>query len=155
MWDRLARQVQVEFEQLERLLATHRTLLERSEMDEPHGIELSALAAMLHSFYTGVENLFKRVAVEIDGHVPEGDLWHRALLDQMAAPTGQRPPVISAELRDALHQYLGFRHVFRQAYTFDLRWEKMRGLVLNCSSALRDVREALDALLARGPGESP
>ena len=39
----------------------------------PTEIELSALAALLHSFYTGVENVFKRVAMELDGEPVRGD----------------------------------------------------------------------------------
>ena len=88
-------------------------------------IERSALAAMLHSFYTGIENIFKRVAVEIDGEPPTGDFWHRQLLDRMACPRRDRPAVISKTLKDKLRTYLEFRHVFRHAYTFELRWEKM------------------------------
>jgi hypothetical protein len=36
-------------------------------------IELAALAAALHSFYTGVENIFKRLVAEVDGE-PVGGL---------------------------------------------------------------------------------
>ena len=53
---------------------------------------------MLHSFYTGVENIFKRIALEIDGELPSGDYWHRQLLERMTEPGMSRPAVISAEL---------------------------------------------------------
>jgi hypothetical protein len=42
---------------------------------------------LLHSFYTGVENIFKRVAVELDGEPVRGDSWHRELLLRMKSPT--------------------------------------------------------------------
>jgi hypothetical protein len=102
-------------------LGTHLSLLERCATEAPDPIELSALAAVLHSFYTGIENIFKRVAVTLDEGLPQGDVWHRRLLDSMASGTTKRPAVITKPLRDTLRGYLDFRHVFRHAYTFELR----------------------------------
>lgn len=48
-------------------------LLSQCQETVPNEIELSALAATLHSFYTGIENLFKRVAVELDGQPAHGE----------------------------------------------------------------------------------
>jgi hypothetical protein len=65
VWDKLRKQVAVELEQLKHLLEVHRSLLTKCITDTPDPIEVSALAAMLHSFYTGVENIFKRIAVSL------------------------------------------------------------------------------------------
>jgi len=148
----LERQVGVELAQLHRPLDSHRPLLEACASRAPSAIELSALAALLHSFYTGVENLFKRVAIKLDGALPRGEVWHRRLLNSVAAPGEARPAVISKELRDRLRGYLDFRHVFRHAYTFDLRWEKMAGLVGSCAETLGQLEAELRAFLrvARG-----
>jgi hypothetical protein len=48
-------------------------------------------------------------------------------------------------MRDALRGYLDFRHVFRQAYSFQLQWEKMSPLVLGCEETLRRLEVELDA----------
>ena len=101
--------------------ANSTTLRPRCASATPDAIELSALAAMLHSFYTGIENIFKRIALELDGAMPRGESWHRELLDAMTGPTQARGAVISLPLRGQLREYLGFRHVFRQAYSFQLR----------------------------------
>ena len=102
MWDRLRKQIEVEIEQLQRLLATHVPLLEQSKEAAPTEIELSALAAMLHSFYTGIENIFKRVALEVDKTVPRGEFWHRELLERVSHRSQFRPPVISPGLKEKL-----------------------------------------------------
>ena len=94
MSDKLQKQVSVELEQLHRLLRTHQPLLDKCRNTSPNQIELSALAAMLHSFYTGIENIFKRVAVEMDGGPPAGEIWHRLLLDSMTHPGKARPAVM-------------------------------------------------------------
>ena len=147
MSDRLAAQVAVELEQLDELLAIYRPLLDRVPETPPDAIELAALAAMLHSFYNGVENLLKRIVVESGESLPEGGMWHRRLLEQAAQPTEQRPGALSERLQERLRLYLDFRHVFRHAYTFDLRWEKMRDLVLECEDTLAALHEEMDAFL--------
>jgi len=133
------------------LIEIHSSLLANCASRPPNEIELSALAALLHSFYTGVENIFKRVAIELDGEAPRGEAWHRQLLDAMAAPTSLRRALISESLCDNLSEYLAFRHVFRQAYSFDLRWEKMSALVLNCERTFRRLEAELEAFLQTEP----
>ncbi len=98
MWDRLRKQIALERKQLRRLLEVYRPLLDKSAASPPNDIELSALAAMLHSFYNGVENIFKRTAIEVDGGMPTGEFWHKELLDSMTRPTSQRGSVLSPEL---------------------------------------------------------
>lgn len=149
MSPKLAKQINVEREQLRRLIQIHSRLLANCSSQPPSEIELSALAALLHSFYTGVENIFKRVAVELEGEAPRGEAWHRQLLDSMAVPTKLRGPLISESLRDTLSEYLAFRHVFRQAYSFDLRWEKMSALVLNCENTFRQLEAELEVFLQK------
>jgi hypothetical protein len=65
-------QVQLELEQLSRLIATHRELIEKCRTVHPSGIELSGLAAMLHSYDCGIENLWKRITIECDGQLHAG-----------------------------------------------------------------------------------
>lgn len=65
----------------------------------------------------------------------------------MATSTASRPAVLSPDTVDALVEYLAFRHVFRHAYTFQLRWEKMRHLVQGLDGALRQVEADLTEFL--------
>jgi hypothetical protein len=148
MSPKLAAFIDVERTQLRQLLAEHRPLLLKVQTTVPDGIERSAIAAMLHSFYTGTENLLKRIAIECDGGLPGGPKWHRALLDSMAAPGNARPAVLSATLHARLAEYLQFRHVFRQAYSFQMQWEKMQPLVSDCQATLTDLEAQLQQWLA-------
>ncbi len=111
--------------------------------------ELAALAAILHAFYNGVENIFKRVAVTLDGGAPSGPSWHADLIEAMSKPNPNRPALLSESLSETLQEYLDFRHVFRQAYSFELRWEKMKHLVLGLHDVLRRLEHELDVFLAQ------
>jgi hypothetical protein len=130
VWPELKDQLGIEQAQLQQLFEIHRPLLETSRYQEPNPIELSALGAFLHSFYTGVENLFRRVTLELGDSLPQNEAWHQRLLQRIMAPAESRPAFISTELGEQLKAYLQFRHVFRQAYAFQLHWEKMAPLVL-------------------------
>lgn len=111
MSDKLRKQIEVERQQLRRLIEVHQPLIKEGASRQPTDIELSALAFFLETFYSGIENIFKRIAVELDGGLPLGDAWHRKLLDVVASESSRRPAVISSELRVVLDQYLSFRHV--------------------------------------------
>ena len=146
MSDKLHKQIAVELQQLNRLLEVHQPLLAKCANEAPNEIETSALAAMLHSFYTGIENIFKRIVLELGDTLPSGNAWHRELLDAISTASAPDATVISTALRDRLREYLRFRHVFRQAYSFELRWEKMIWLVLGCEETLRLVEAELVGL---------
>ena len=151
MWDKLPEHVGLDREQLHRLLEKHRPLLDACTRRLPNDIELSALAAMLHSFYNGVENILKRIAIETGNPAPRGEFWHKNLLDSMAGATNRRAAVLSPQLHATLQEYMEFRHVFRHAYVFDLRWAKMEHLVLGCERTLRQLERELDQFM-RGDG---
>jgi len=154
VWDKLREQVTLERGQLHRLLRVHRPLLAKCAVSPPNDIELSALAAMLHSFYNGIENILKRTTLELGDSMPGGESWHKELLDGMTQPTGNRKPVLSPGLRGRLKEYMEFRHAFRHAYTFDLRWDRMKTLVLGCEETLQLVEGELDRFFEAGTGGS-
>ena len=82
---------------------------------------LGTIALNLHGFYSGAERIFREVALEIDGSLPEGADWHRRLLRQMAAEVNDiRPALLSDKTLKSLNELCAFRHVVRNIYTFDL-----------------------------------
>jgi len=148
--DKLRKQITVELDQLNNLVEVHRLLIEKCNNTPPTEIEISALAGMLHSFYSGIENIFKRICIELRGSLPVGLSWHRDLLDLMSEPEGVSTPIVSMELRWRLEEYLKFRHFFRQAYSFQFEWDKLSSLVLGCESVLRKFEAELQTLLRGG-----
>jgi hypothetical protein len=100
-----------------------------------------SVALSLHGFYAGLERLFEIIAATIDGDIPQGANWHRALLEQMTMEVPQvRPAVISEETRTALDEYRGFRHVVRNVYTFSFDPVKVQLLVQKAPEAFSLVR---------------
>ncbi|MFB3785292.1 MAG: hypothetical protein ACE15F_02880 [bacterium] len=87
------------------------------------------------------------MAKEIDGTLPKTANWHRDLLDQMAKTNPSRPAVLTGELRNRLRVYLDFRHVFRQAYSHQLNWQKMAHLIPDLVNTFSLLERELDSFL--------
>lgn len=102
------------------------------------------VALNLHSFYSGTERIFEDIARTIDGNIPSGSDWHIGLLVQMAAESAERrPPVISNEVRNALDEYRGFRHVVRNVYAFKFRPSRLKELMDGLSGCFTSLRQEL------------
>ena len=147
LWHRLRKQMALEQAMLKQLIESHRPLLRKCAISPPDEIELSALAAAMHAFYNGVENIFKRVAVELGEAPLNGETWHRSLLDRMTKPAADRPAVISTGTAERLAGYLDFRHFFRNAYPFQLKWDRMSDLANGLEDTLAQLDSELGAFL--------
>ena len=101
---------------------------------------LDGVALNLHGFYSGLERVFEKIALTVDGSIPSGANWHRELLNQMSIEFPSiRPAVISGGLRKDLESYLGFRHVVRNVYTYHLNPDKLEALVTQAQAVFIKV----------------
>lgn len=129
--EKIKAKMKFEIEQIGKLIDEYSCLLEKCRAAKPDLIEMTAVAAFLHSFYNGLENIFKAVAREIDGRDPAGPHYHRDLLKQMTSGTSLRKSVISSDLCGSLSKYLAFRHFFRHSYSFGLDWNELEKLTFS------------------------
>ncbi|MCA9968762.1 MAG: hypothetical protein KC425_01030 [Anaerolineales bacterium] len=91
---------------------------------------VDAASLSLHGFYNGTERLLTWIARQIDGSLPQGASWHRELLQQMTLDVpGVRPPVLRKPTATLLEEYLGFRHIVRNLYAWELEHDKVKRLV--------------------------
>lgn len=132
MSTRLRKEIDIQMSELRRLIEKYDELFGKEYQDDPGDIVTIALAAILHSFYTGIEGIFKRIAQRIDESLPKGEDYHARLLETMTRSSSRRPPVISESLARTLRQYMDFRHMFRHAYANYLVWNRMEPLVREC-----------------------
>jgi predicted nucleotidyltransferase len=132
-----------ELQALERVIAQLQQLLVQMP-ESPTFVELRATGSILHDFYSGIERIFERIAVTLDGGLPEGERWHQLLLQQMEEETKVRPAVIDRELSARLLEYLKFRHRFRNIYGDELQWDKLRPLAENVFDTLAQLRKRLE-----------
>ena len=142
-----------ELAQIAAVVAEGRETLEQLD-GSPTTLELRGIGSILRDFYTGIEQIMEHVATTFDGEIPVGA--DSQLLDRMTSEIESvRPAVLSSDLADALRPYLRFRHLFRNIYGTQLRWELCRGLATGMDdvwekfhgemAAFKDVLKSLHA----------
>jgi len=140
----LKKEIEIELKNLERL-AREMERLTNKFINKPDFIETRAAGSILHDFYCGVEKIFERIAVYIDGELSKGEDWHTELLLQMAhSIKGVRGAVVGTDLLEKFKEYLRFRHLFRHIYGFELRWERFKDLSLSLFTILSEFKDNLE-----------
>ena len=106
------------------------------------------IARYLYDFYKQLENIFERIASEIDQAVPKGTEWHKDLLQQMAEPRATRGPVLSQKTCVELQELLGFRHVFVYIYGAKLDYEQTLENAKRVNAVFPNISEELAVFIA-------
>ena len=106
-----------------------------------------SIAKKLADVYNGIENIFKRIARQVDRHLPTGDSWHKDLLTQMTEQRPERPPVISEDIFRRLDDLLKFRHAFNNIYAEELVYEKTEPRAKSIDQLFTSVSEDLSIFI--------
>jgi hypothetical protein len=140
----LGSDIELELSRLAHLQQTIQVAQEEVQRDPLHAdLFYESLALKLHNFYTGCERIFRLVATEMNGGLPAGADWHKRLLDRMSDERQGRPAVLSASTASALQEFLGFRHVVRSVYGYELDPERIAQLLSRYPQVWRDLEQDL------------
>ena len=144
----LATKIQLGLEQLAIVREQLSPLIAKRSDSNVGDIETAAACAMLHSFYTEIEKIFKLIAREWDRDMPTSNAWHKELLIQMSSPTITRPAVLTSDLVEVLSEFLAFRHLFRGASIALMRWNKVFPLLAKVDQTHGHVSQDLKSFQA-------
>jgi hypothetical protein len=141
----VAGRIRQELADLERVVArAERAVAMARQRSEDQDLYLDSAALNLHDFYAGLERVFHHIAATVDRSVPSGHEWHRELLRQMNVSLPQiRPQVLSTETLKTIDEYLRFRHVVRNIYTFEFDSDQIEHLVQRLRPSFEQVQGEL------------
>ena len=140
--DKAIKEIEFELNEIDTLLELYKN--ELFELNrEPNLVELTALAGVLHSFYSGIERIFIIIAKNTDKKLPSDLNWHKALLMQMATENKHRQAVISLETKEMLSEYLVFRHFYRHSYSFRLKWKELKNLIIPIQQNWEEIKSEI------------
>ncbi len=140
-----------ELELLEETVKQIRDELDSLGEGEPTAFQRAGFGALLMNFYSGVENILKRISQYEGIEVPRGPRWHVDLFNRFREPVSQgREPLLDETMAGPLKPYRDFRHVMVHGYGVALRWPLMRDVVFQVGETLeafrRRITEYLDTL---------
>ena len=136
---KISEKIEAELENIEHVLAD---LPDQERMKNLSTLELAGVAALLHNFYNGIENVFKQLVIFKGLSIPQGASWHVELIEVCV-----KNKIISRSTSSALKEYLSFRHFFSHAYSFDVDEERIAPLLEKIkdahSSFIKDISKVM------------
>lgn len=114
----------LEISKIDTLVEKSSLLLSKCKISESDFVELNAIGSILHSYYSDVESIFNLIYKSSYAKTLSGNMWH-------------------SELFSPLKEYLGFRHVFRHAYDYELDWTRLKPLFSELTENWQSVKECL------------
>lgn len=141
----LAGRIRKELIDLERLVSKANRAMDTARRN-PQDMDLyiDSASLNLHDVYSGFERIFKQIAATVDGNVPSISEWHKELLEQMGLDLPHiRPPVLTSNAIQLLDEYLRFRHVVRNVYTFSFDPERVGRLVKELVPTFEIIQQEL------------
>ena len=133
--------LKLEISKIDSLVSKSSVLLCKCKVQEPDFIELNAIGSILHSYYNGLESIFKLIHKSNGGSSLTSTMWHSELFSSMFEEQENRSAVLTDDLKIPLKEYLGFRHVFRHSYGYELDWERLNPLFSGLEENWKRVKD--------------
>jgi len=145
--DLLKEEISIEFELIEKTIEEISILKKKIGNKTPTNIEKTAAAAFLSQFYSGIENILKRVCKFYNIPLPSGINWHSELLMKFHKGESPLPIFFDNEMIDSISPYRKFRHVFFHGYGFQLDWDRMKDGLENVEIIYEKMKNSITKFL--------
>ena len=136
--------IEYEISQIDKLFNDTKPLFDLCKLKEPDFIEIIASGAIIHSFYNGVEGIILLIDKGNGENIINNTKWHIDLFERAFEFTEKRPAIFKKEYKEDLKDYLSFRHFFRHAYSYNIKWDKLKPLLNNVNNIWEIIKNDIN-----------
>ncbi|MBM4313660.1 MAG: hypothetical protein FJ122_07030 [Deltaproteobacteria bacterium] len=146
--DVLREEIAIELENIETILRELSQLHKEVQGREASLRERTAASAFLAQFYSGIENILKRISRYHNMPLPSGEMWHIEFFRRFCErPSPPLPVLFDQSLTSDLAPYRKFRHIVHHGYGFQLDWERMEEGIRQVNDVYGRLKKKLEDYL--------
>lgn len=113
----------------------------------PTNVQKTALAAFASQFYTGAENIIKRIHKHNNIVLPKGDDWHIQLLKRCSIDFDFDFPLkLNKELYSHLNELRRFRHYFFHGYSINIDWDVLNESISDLRFIYTNLEDSISSM---------
>ncbi|TYB31253.1 MAG: hypothetical protein FXF47_05095 [Candidatus Mcinerneyibacterium aminivorans] len=130
--------INIEIKNIDNLIKEMEPLFLKIQSEDTfNSTELYAAAAFLHSFYNGIEKILKIISKDHYSKNITGKKWHKNLL------LFAKDRILKKSSINLLEDYMGFRHFFRHAYTFQIKYKYIKKLIYPLQKRWENIKKEI------------
>lgn len=146
--DELKTSVSIEFENIDKIISEIKNVFDKIGNDTPDIIQITALSAFASQFYTGVENILKRISNYYNIPLPTTNDWHIVLFKRFCNPPYNNLPMLfNDSVVTEMNSIRKFRHYFFHGYSFRIEWDWLKQGLENIENLHSDFKSSVNSYL--------
>ena len=143
--DELVDNIKNDFIEIDRVIIEIKNVFDKLGDSTPDTIQITALSAFASQFYTGLENILKRISRYLGAELPNSTDWHLVLFKRFCDPPHLNFPVLfDKNLATELNSIRKFRHYFFHGYSFNIEWNWLNSGMRNLEPIYEIVKNSIN-----------